>query len=134
MDEREDVSMDKESDAELEKINKLMKPHVQSYLSSEEEDNTKETTFMFQLELVMCQMSVILLYLQMAINQQSINQSINQPTNQLTRCLQHTCKSPSSGRLFWITLDESNHYFHTINTSAQLTNITTEEICIFFAS
>jgi hypothetical protein len=36
LDEREEILMDKESDVELEEINKLMEPHVQSCLSSED--------------------------------------------------------------------------------------------------
>lgn len=74
--------MDKEYDAELEEINKLMKPHVQSGYPWKIKIIPRKP-FMFQLELVMCQKSLILLDIQMAINQK-INQSTNQPTNQLS--------------------------------------------------
>jgi len=67
--------VDKESDAELEEINKLTEPCVQSCLSSEDKYQGNHTYF--QLEVVMCQMSLILLDLQMAINQ-LINQSTKQ--------------------------------------------------------
>jgi hypothetical protein len=92
--------MDKESDVELEEINWRNLVCSPAY---SQKINTKENTFTFQLELVMCQMSLILLDPQMAINQ-----AINQPNT----CLQHTCKSPSSRWFLQITLHESNHYFH----------------------
>jgi len=67
----EEVLMDEESDEELEDRDEVVEPHVQSSSSSEDEDDAKETKVAFRApKLGICQISWILLDLQMALTNQ----------------------------------------------------------------
>ena len=114
--------MDNESDMELEEINKLMEQCVQSCLSSEDKyqgnyiyisarigdvPNVSDFAGTSNGNIIGDVPNV-----SDFAGPPNGNQPTNQPTNQPIRCLQHMCKSPSSGWFSQITLDERNHYFH----------------------
>jgi len=99
--------MDNESDMELEEINKLMEQCVQSCLSSEDKyqgnyiyisarigdvPNVSDFAGTSNGNIIGDVPNV-----SDFAGPPNGNQPTNQPTNQPIRCLQHMCKSPSSG-------------------------------------
>jgi len=130
-DEIERVQMDEESDEELE--DEVMEPHVQSSLSSEDEDDAEETEVAFRAA---------------RARDSSIFFNFTGPTNGVNPSAASDINAEFSPfsifiiffrQVFQIILTETNRYFHqymssrtTASTSVQSPDITIQEMYKFF--